>query len=70
MAQLKQAREAQFESLVGLGEEKVSAEQRIKLSSEAGMAMLRQMYQDLRTQLENETSFRTKSEEDTRSYME
>jgi len=32
--------------------------------------MLRQMYEDLRGQLENEVTFRTKNEEDLRNWFE
>ena len=32
--------------------------------------MLRQMYEDMRIQLENEVTFRTKNEEDLRNWFE
>jgi len=38
---LKQARETQLNSLVSLGEEKTSAEQRLKMTSDSASTMLR-----------------------------
>ena len=55
---------------MGLGEEKVSSEQRIKQSADSAQTMLRQMYEDLRASLDNEVSFRTKNEEDLRSWFD
>ena len=70
MQALKQTRESQLDSLVNLGEEKASTELRLKQNSDASSQMLRQMYEDLRGQLENEVTFRTKNEEDLRNWFE
>lgn len=59
-----------MEQLVGLGEEKLSAEQRYKQTADSATNLLRQMYDDLRAQLENEVSFRTKNEEDLRNWFD
>ena len=48
LQQIKQSREMSMEQLMGLGEEKVSAEQRFKQSADSAQNMLRQMYEDLR----------------------